>query len=368
MRIGIDARLHYYQKAGIAYYTLRLLGAMAALDRDTEFVVLQSRKDSVPLIPSPTVRSRFLWTPCHHRLEQVGLAAEIALIGLDLLHCPDFVPPYLRRCRSVITVHDLAFLVHPETLTRESLRYYSQTRWAVRSADRIIAVSHSTRNDLISLLGVPPEKIDVVHSAADESFHPLSPDAIGRYRQENRLPARFVLFVGTIEPRKNLPTLIQAFALVKKQTGEADLQLVLAGAKGWLYQDALALVGTLGLEDSVRLLRPDSSEELALLYNAATVFVLPSLYEGFGFPALEAMACGTPVVASRTSALTEIVADAGELVEPTDSKALAQVLMTLLGDETLRAELRAMGLRRSAEFSWQKTAAETLASYRKAVA
>jgi len=387
VHVGIDARLYYYRQGGIGQYAVRLIRGLAALDPEDRFTVFQSRVDRGVIIDAPHVRRRSLWTPCHHRLEQVTLPLELATVGLDVLHCPDFIPPFRRRCPAVITVHDLAFLLYPSILTPDSARYYGQIRRAVESAEGIIAVSHNTQRDMQQLLGVPADRVTVIHHAAEERFRPLSDQAeVDRYLAREGLPRDFILFVGTVEPRKNLTTLLRAYGRLLK---EADLpggwrtgagsqspdpqpppgswpKLVLAGARGWLYDEVYRVVEQFRLMDHVISLEEVTPDDLVFLYNAARLFVFPSLYEGFGFPPLEAMACGTPVVSSNTSSLPEVVGNAALTVDPRDEVALAEAIWRGLTDETLRSNLRAAGLRQAASFSWHTTVEQTLEVYRKA--
>lgn len=365
MRIAIDARLAAYTRGGIVQYTLQLLRAMVRLGEAHRFTVLQSRRDCIPLVQAPGLATRACWTPPHHRLEQWLWPLELAPLGIDLLHCPDFVPPFRRRCPAVITVHDLGFLRFPETLTPESRRYYGQIHRAVRSAERIIAVSRSTRDDLVELVGADPARIEVVYEAANPDLVPVSdPEALAATRARFALPARFLLFVGTIEPRKNLVTLLRALAQLPERERPP---LAIVGTVGWLADSFEQERKRLGLEAWVRLLGPQPNSALAPLYSAATALVYPSLYEGFGLPPLEAMACGAPVVAAATSAIPEVVGDAALLVPPTDDAALAEALRRVLADEGLRAELRARGLARARLFSWERAARDTLAVYQRAV-
>jgi len=371
MRIGIDARLIYYRQAGIGQYTQSLIEGLAhedPPDRGDEFVILQHRKDTLHLTPGPHFRRRSTWTPCHHRLEQLTLPLEIWPLQLDLLHSPDYIPPFRRNCRSVITVHDLAFLHYPELLTAESARYYGQIDRAVRDAEGIIAVSHSTQRDLLNLLAVPAHRVTVVHEAANPIFRIIEEaDALYDIRARYRLPERFILFLGTIEPRKNLPTLIQAYRLLWTVEGPQVPSLVVAGAKGWLFDSVFALVEQLGLTNHVLFIGNIPWADVPALYNLAEVFVFPSLYEGFGLPPLEAMACGTPVIAADVSSIPEVVGDAGLLIDPNDAEGLAETLGRVLNDAALRQDLRRRGLARAREFSWDRAARETLVVYRQAM-
>lgn len=370
MRVGIDARLLYYRQGGISTYVRCLIRELAALSRGEQYVVLQSRKDASSVADGRGIEIVRSWTPCHSRFEQLALPVELASLKLDLLHSPDFIPPFYRRCKSVITVHDLAFLRYPHLLTAASRSYYLQIGRAVKSADAIIAVSMSTRNDLIELLGASEEKISVISEASDAIFRPIDDELfLDAVRERYKVPEKFILFSGTIEPRKNLPTLIKAFAKCWRQGEDcvgADghrLKLVIAGAMGWLYEEVFASVAALGIEDLVIFTGPVTGQYLNGLYNLATVFVMPSLYEGFGLPVLEAMACGTPVIASNTSSLPEVVGDAGLIVDPLDVDGWARAISRVLGDRALRDDLCRRGLRRAAEFSWRKAAEETRAVY-----
>ena len=365
MRIGIDARLVYYRQAGISQYTLRLLEQLATIDPDDEFTVLQSRKDRSTLVHQPNFRPHPLWTPPHHRLEQWVLPLEIAPLDLHVLHSPDFIPPFRRNCRSVITIHDLNFLLYPHFLTPESARYYGQIDQAVLKCDHIIAVSESTKRDIVRLTGAPEHKITVVYEAAHPMYRPLEDDRLCQdVRNRFGLPDDFILFVSTIEPRKNVPTLLAAYKQLLDNY-RSPVNLALGGERGWLSDEVFALVDKLGLQERVRFLGHVSPEDLLGLYNAARVLVHPAFYEGFGLTPLEAMACGTPVIVSNTSSLPEVVGDAALLVEPTDVDGLAVAIWRVLSDAALRKQMMQKGLQRARSFSWEKTAQETLEIYRR---
>jgi len=367
MRIGIDARLVYYSQAGIGQYILNLARWLAQIDGANEYVLLQSRKDKTTIIEQANFRRASLWTPSHHRFEQRMLPAEIARLGLDVLHSPDFIPPFRASCRMVITVHDLAFLFYPHFLTRESARYYGQIDQAVHQADHIIADSKSTRQDILRMLGVPPDKVSVVYLAANPLYRPV-PLARARQRAAEKfgLSGDFILFVSTIEPRKNLPTLLKAYRQLL-DAYKIDVELAVVGKKGWLYGEIPSLVEELQLADRARFLGRVSDDDLLYLYNAAGVLAHPALYEGFGLPPLEAMACGTPVIVSNASSLPEVVSDAGLLVNPKNVDAWAAALWRVFADDALRDELSQRALARSGYFSWERTARQTLEIYKKAV-
>ena len=368
MRIGVDLRLAYHQMAGISWYAIRLLTALSKLDRENHYVLLQHRRQKEPLIQAPNVTHTTLLAPVHHRLEQRILSLETKLLNLDLIHSPDFIPPLHNAIPAVITVHDLAFLLYPNFVTAESARYYGQVEEAVKRASRIIAVSHSTKHDLIEILGAPERKIDVIYEAADPAFQPI-PHAVARQRLAATgidAPEAFILFVGTIEPRKNLGTLLRAYHLLRSRYG-VETPLLLSGSMGWLSENIQELVNQLGLEKHVRFLGRTSTEQLLYLYNLATLLAHPAHYEGFGLTPLEAMACATPVVCSDAGSLPEVVGDAALLAPPDDEEAWAIALRRVLEDPDLQHSLSEQGLARARQFSWEKAARQTLETYRKAV-
>lgn len=363
MRIGVDARLVYYRQAGISQYTVQLIQALARCEPQDDFTIVESIKAERPIIQRPRFTTRQVLTPSHHRLERWTLPLELSVLRLDVLHSPDFIAPPLRGTRSVITIHDLVFMLYPHLLTKASARYYGQIDLAVQRADAIIAVSEATKHDVVRLLGVPERKVTVIYEAASPHYRPMrSPEVTQRVRERFGLHGEFVLFVSTIEPRKNVPTLLQAFKRLLDDY-RPDVKLVLAGEKGWLYESVFELVKTLQLQDRVVFLGRVSGDELLWLYNTAQVLVAPSIYEGFGLTPLEAMACGTPVVVSNVSSLPEVVGDAGLLVDPHSVEELAVAIWRALHDSDLREQMIARGLMQAARFSWDKAASETLALY-----
>jgi glycosyltransferase involved in cell wall biosynthesis len=364
MRIGIDARIVHYARGGIRNYVLHLIEALALLDAGTDYYVLHSRKDRNPPLPGPNFHPVACWTPSHHRLERRALGVEVARLRMDLLHSPDFIPPARGVNRSVITIHDLNFLYYPQFLTAESHRYYNQQiEWAVQRANHILADSHATKSDLTSLLEVPPEKVTVVHLAANPGCRPLPEAQVQRIVARYGLEPGYLLFVGTLEPRKNLPGLLQAYRLLLNDE-VATAPLVLAGGKGWLYDEIFEHVEVLRLTERVRFLHDASDVDLVGLYNGASVLAMTSFYEGFGLPALEAMACGTPVVVAQRASLPEVVGEAGLLVNPDDPDDIARALARVLTDGSLRVRMRELGLAQAARFTWEQTARKTLAVYR----
>ncbi len=369
MRIGFDARLIYYQQAGIGQYILHLVQGLGRLFQKRtaeELWVLHSRKAPRLKLPSG-VRQARLWTPSHHRFESAALRAELLGKRLALLHSPDFIPPFGGRFRSIITIHDLNFIHFPQFLTPASARYYGQIHRAVRRADHILTDSHWTRQDVITALGVSPERVTTVHLAANPVYRPITDhQEVRRTVSGYGLPSDFIIFVGTLEPRKNVSTLLKAFHRLREQGYK--LHLAIVGRKGWLYEDIFSTLTQLKLADYVHFLENTPNEDLARLYNAAQCLALPSYYEGFGLPPLEAMACGTPVVVSNRASLPEVVGDAGLLIDPDRPEELSAALVRVLDDGELRATLHRRGLKRASEFSWARAAHETLSVYEQVLA
>lgn len=368
MRIGIDARLVYYSKAGIGQYIIHLSKSLAKLNTPNEnFFLLQSRKDNTQIIKNNNFSRTSLWTPCHHWLEQSALRFETAPLRLDLLHSPDFIPPFRRNYKSVITVHDLAFLLYPQFMTKESARYYGQIDQAVKSTDHIIAVSQATKQDLIKLLGVPQEKITVIYEGRNPLYEPMDKAVAQAYVKKTfGLDANFIFFISTLEPRKNIPTLLASYKWLKDHYKRPE-KLVLAGSKGWLFEEIDATIKKLNLENDVLFLGRITDEAVNHLYNAASMMVYPSFYEGFGLPPLEAMNCGIPVIVSKIKVMPEVVGDAALLVDPHDVEGLGIAMHRLLTDQELRNDLIAKGYKRAAHFSWAEAAQETLSVYRNVI-
>lgn len=368
LRVAVDARLNAYRVGGIPQYTAQLVRALAGLDPRDTITLLEHRTGTQPVVIAPNITRRRLWTPPHNRWEQWALPLELRPVKADVLHCPDFIPPFRRRLPAVITVHDLAFLRFPEILDDDAKRYYGQIGKAVLSADAIIAVSEATSKDVQELLQVAPERITVVAEAASPAFGPLEIEAEAR-QEINGVPltaGAFVLFVGTLEPRKNLDTLLRALAHAR--TAErSELHLVIAGARGWLDGPIFELIRDLKLGDHVSLIGGVNEEQLVWLYNACRAYLQPELHSGFGLPVLEAMQCGAAVAVADTSALPELVGEAGLLVPPMDVQSWSEALRRLWNDADLRADLRRRGLERAAHYTWERAARETREVYRNVV-
>lgn len=352
-----------YRSAGIHTYIAHLLQHLTRIDDGFRFTLYTNARPSIDADIRParwsTARpaARIAW-------EQVAQPLALRRDRPDLLHATAFVAPLLSTRPSVVTAYDLSFALFPELFRGPNQAYLRLfTRRSIRRARRTIAISQHTRSDVHRLYGVPLDRIDVAYPGIDPRFRPTPRDDVEAFRRRQNLSDRFFLYLGTLEPRKNLSRLIEAIALSENK----DWRLVLVGGKGWLYADLFERVQALGLAEQVRFAGYAPAEDLPLWYNAATAFVYPSTYEGFGMPPLEAMACGAPVVASNAASLPEAVGDAGLLVDPADVAALAESMRRVWDDASLRAELSARGLRQAARFNWEKTAWATVQSYRAAL-
>ena len=375
LRIGVNALLLStrpgYRRAGVSRYIERLVRALpTALGAEDDLVAYGVRGTSAPAPelerawrPAPS------WLPVEQRMvripwEQAVLPLLTRRDRLDVFHAPVNVAPLLAPCPTVVTVHDLAFLREPGRLPARRRRYLTtMTRASVRRAARVLAVSEYTKNDLLEAFGVPPDRVVVTPLAVDETFSPPSLEALAVFRAKHGLAGPFVLYVGTLEPRKNVPGLLRAFAEI---VTEVPHELVLVGAQGWMTEEIDRALSDVRLEGRVRVTGYADDAELPLWYGAADLFVYPPFYEGFGLPPLEAMACGTPVVASAVSSLPEVADDAALLVDPADREALADAMRRVLTDPALAAELRTRGRTRAARCSWARTAVATVVAYREA--
>ena len=374
MRVCLDVSAAAQRRGGIGRYAERLAEALAATPGvDLRLLYHGRRGTSLPpalaRVPAHHVRlGSKPWRASLALANLLGLPLDRAVGTCDLFHATDHVLPPLRRLPSVFTVHDLAFLVHPETHLRSNRAYLAamMPRY-VAAATLLIADSESTRRDVLARYAVAPDQVRVVPLGVEPTFAPMRPEQARRLVAERHgLAGPYLLFVGTLEPRKNLRGLLEAYAALQRRRADPPL-LAIAGAEGWQYDDLYQVVQREGLAQRVRFLGRVADADLPALYSAAAVFVYPSLYEGFGLPPLEALSCGAPVVCSDRSSLPEVVGDAALLVDPLDGRALAGALERLLEDDALRRDLRGRGLARAARFTWERTAAATLDVYREAI-
>jgi glycosyltransferase involved in cell wall biosynthesis len=365
MRIGIDiSRMATMARTGTEHYTAEVVAAIARRDTTNTYTLYCNRLPArlppsganmtVRCIPLPR-----LWT-------HVRLSGEVLRDPPDVLFIPAHVlplgAPLVRRLRTVVTVHDLGYLRYPEAHTAAQRLYLRlSTIWSARAASHLIAVSAATRNDLVRLAKVSPTRVTVVHHGVADRFRQPVVD-LERARKIAGGNEPYFLYVGTVQPRKNLERVIEAFADASVQLtnqGRTPV-LVIAGKRGWLSEGIARRTADLGIADRVRFVGYVADDDLPALYREALAFVFPSLYEGFGMPVLEAMACGAPVLTSNSSSLPEVAGDAAIIVDPLDTRAIAEGLVRLACDAALRQELRQRGHQRAAQFTWDRCAEETL--------
>jgi glycosyltransferase involved in cell wall biosynthesis len=405
LKIGIDVTGLYIVKAGIYYHSVNLLQNVLALDSEHEFVLLDyapvrgkrdlpydfyelsSDRVRVVVVDGPRHRKLIDWKrldffggrfsaqcvdalldrPWRWHIARATLQElNTVLAALDVVHVSDVNAFRPVGTPMVSTVHDVSPLLFPEWHTSENRgRFKRKAQLIKEHARAVIAVSQHTKRDLVDLLDVPEERIHVVYNAADTRYQPLNDRAeVDRVVEKYGLPGQdYILYVGTLEPRKNLVRLIEAYGAALARRGNAFPPLVLVGGKGWFYEDIFRSVKRLGLEKRVVFTGFVDDDDMLAVFNGASIFVYPSLYEGFGMPVLEAMACGVPVIASNASSLPEVVGEAGILVDPIDTDALAAALVALVQDADRRDVLRSAGLAKATNFSWDRAAQETLAVY-----
>lgn len=362
MRIGIDiSRIATTTRTGTEHYTYEVLAAIARRDTVNAYTLYCNQLPArlPPLGANMAVRCISLprlWT-------HLRLSGEVIRYPPDVLFIPAHVlplgAPLVRRMRTVVTIHDLGYLRYPEAHTRAQRLYLQlSTVWSARAASHLIAVSAATRDDLVSLIGVAPSRITIIHHGVAQRFRrPV--DSAARARMIVGGDEPYFLYVGTVQPRKNLIRLIDAFARASAQLGSAPI-LVIAGKRGWLSERIAQRAAELGIVERVRFIGYVADDDLPALYHESLAFIFPSLYEGFGMPVLEAMACGAPVLASNTSSLPEVAGCAALLVDPRDTGAIAEGMVRLACDHALREELRQRGYQRAAQFTWDRCADETL--------
>jgi glycosyltransferase involved in cell wall biosynthesis len=350
MRVAIDIQSTYGQKTGIGQYASRLAAGLKQVAPSLDLFPLSLGRD----IAMRTDR-RILW-------QQLHLPRLARRQSPDILHVPGFDAPRWKPCPVVLTVHDLIGMLFPQNLPPAARFYWAW--WlphSIRWADRVIADSENTRQDIVRLVGLDADRIEVIPLGVERSFQPVQDQAsLDRVRRRYNLPDKFLLYLGTLEPRKGIDTIISAYHLLSGQNSQA---MVIAGKKGW-YEDTLfEQVRTLRLEGRVHFTGYPVDEDLPALYSLASAFLFPSRYEGFGLPPLEAMACGTPVICSNAASLPEVAGDAAVLIPPDRPELLAAAIERVLQDRAFGEELRARGLVQASRFTWEETAHRTLQVY-----
>lgn len=381
MRVAINAWFLRQETTGSGQYLAHLLSALSELAPDDEFVLVASH-GSQPAGDRSLIASCELHTVhdafCGSRgnltkvwFEQVGFPRACRRLGVDLAHVPYWGSPLFTSVPTAVTIHDLIPLLLPAYRGNPLVRLYTRlVACSSRRADAVITDSEASQRDIVRHLRIPRERVHPVLLAADERFCPIKdPAALVAVRESYALPERFFLYLGGFDWRKNVPTILRAFAeLGGQQTAGEPVWLVVAGRlptrDSTFFPDPRQIARELGVEERVVFIGGVPEEDKSALYSAALAFVFPSWYEGFGLPPLEAMACGTPVIASNRASLPEVVGDGGVLVTPDDVVGLAKAMMRLAFDGALRAELGQRSLAQAARFSWARTARQTIEVYR----
>lgn len=375
MKIGINALFFQYPATGSGQYMLHLLQALSEVDQKNEYVLLGpqpviNQKETVfpyQVRPVPGLAGsndnieKLVW-------EQITGPSAARKAGVDLFHVPYFAPPLLPRTPTVVTIHDVIPMRLPAYQPDARVKaYMSLISQAAHRARMIITVSQHAKRDIMEVLKLPEERIRVIYEAAGDEYSPVTdPQILAAARKRYGLNERYVFYLGGLDQRKNVPQLVRAFAQLHGQMGDPKLQLLIAGnpdkQKGPLFPDPRPVAADLGMTGQI-IYRFIEEEDKPAIYSGASVFVFPSLYEGFGLDPLEAMSCGAPVVCSNRSSLPEVVGDAAITVDPENLRALVDAMRRVLSDSELRADLQARSLQRAAQFSWRKTATETLTVY-----
>jgi glycosyltransferase involved in cell wall biosynthesis len=375
VRIALNAQLlsraHSYRSGGISRHIYHLLRELSRRPEDGDYEVFAPEApDTADPLAGGSLRFHATGAltarpPLRIAWEQAVLPVQLARLKPNLLHSLAYASPLVWRGPTVLTIYDLSFLRFADAFKTGNRLYLSAiTRVSARRARRVVTISQQSRHDIVHLLGVPPERVVVTYLAAEPRYRPLPAHEVAAFKAARALPDHFVLYLGTLEPRKNLIGLIEAYARVAKPRPP----LYVAGATGWRYSAIFEAVVGLGVEEDVRFVGFLPEDELPLWYNAAHLFAFPSRYEGFGLPVLEAMACGTPVITSNAASLPEVAGQAAQMVSPDDRSALAAAMQEVLDSPQRRAAMREAGLQQASRFRWSSTADQTLAAYRAALA
>ncbi len=366
MRIGIDGRYIADHFPGIGRYVYNLVKALSRVAPDDELMVAthpglpNSRYDLKELAAASNIRLEVLEARARSATEQVRWPLAARRWSLDVLHSPYFYKPLVLPCPSLVTIYDLIPLMFPQGFTAWQRLSFRLTVWlALRTSGAVAAISGATRDDLRKHFDLQSDRIRVTPLAADAAFCPRPTTEVAAVREHYRLPENYLLYFGINKPHKNLQRLVEAYARLVSAP-----PLVLAGREDPRYPQARTQAEALGLGRRVFFPGEIAEAELPALYSGAVLFVFPSLYEGFGLPALEAMACGTPVVCSNSSSLPEVVGDAAVTFDPLSVDDMADAIGRVLADADLRVELRERGRAQATHFTWERTAQETLKAYR----
>ncbi len=362
--IAIDARKYF--DFGIGIYIQNLIASYSSLNTPYRFALYVSAAERAKVTAPKDWELRDAPYGKYSPGEFLFFGRQALREGVDLFHAPHYTLPSGLQGRSVVTIHDLIHLKLPQYFSSAQRAYARfMVAQAVRNAGAIIASSRNTKGDLIELFGIAEERVTVVHLGISESFRPIEAAQIEQFRQKHELAAPYLLYVGNVKPHKNVATLLRAFSRIRPRY--PDLRLAFVGGRCLQDQDLASLARRLGITDFIRDLGRIDEQEVLGAYNAAEMLILPSLYEGFGFTVLEAMACGTPTVVSDGGSLPEVAGDASLACDPGDPDSFVGAIETLLTDTVRRAQLISLGRERIKRFTWQETARQTLKVYEKVI-
>lgn len=368
MRVVIDGDCLENRNTGIGNYTYSLLVEMLNNLEDGEEIQVAIQKKRLGKIGDLELDPRCLLTHAERSLCKYLPWSPPWIEGFDLYHQPNYIPHRFPGM-TVVTIHDMSYRVLPQYHPQRRVMMLQAFESRLKKVDQIITISEFSRQEILRFLKVPEHKVTVTYLGAGSHFRPLNiePKQKQELRSRCKLPDSYLLYVGTIEPRKNLERLLQAFDIFRKEMPDSGVKLVMAGGKGWLFEDIFALAKTLQMEKEVIFTDFVEGRDLPNIYNMSVALVYPSLYEGFGLPPLEAMACGIPVISSNTASIPEVVGSAGILVNPYQVDELAHAICQVVGSSELRQEMSRAGLARAQDFSWRKCALETMNVYRQLV-
>jgi glycosyltransferase involved in cell wall biosynthesis len=373
MKIVIDIQPIFKYKTGIGWYTQKLLKQLNSneiifeghgfnfLNRNNiqnDLANLKFKNKINSLMPYGIYRRIWHYLPISYN--------ALFDSNADIFHFFNYIVPPKIKGKVIVTVYDMVYKLYPETMTKRNYkRLDKELKRSVDRADKIITISENSKNEIIKFLNVDATKIEIVYPGIDRINYTkkYSNDEINKVKKKYKLPSKYILYLGTLEPRKNIVRIIESYSKLKTQINE-QIYLVIAGKKGWMYEEIFKKVESLGLENDVIFTGYVDEIDKHLLYKMSEVFVFPSLYEGFGMPVLEAMAAGVPVITSNTSALPEVVGDAGILINPNDVEELANAMKKVLEDKDLKQKLIKKGLTQSLKFSWEKSARKLLEIYK----
>lgn len=369
MRIAINTLGPSKLKAGIGRYVSNLVNYLAKIDFENEYFIFANKDNIGWFSEINNANFKIIKVGDYSKIKPIRILWEQTIFPLhcitkkiDLLHSPGFTLPFIKTCRQAVTIHDMTFFTHKQHHSFFKRFYFPfMIKISAENADIIFADSENSKKNIINILSVNPYKVRVVHLGIENYFY--RKENIKSVLEKYKIKKKYILFVGTIEPRKNLINLVEAFSKINKREIEKDLELVICGKLGWMYDELFSKINKLKIKERIRFLGFVPDQDLPFLYSGAEMFVYPSFYEGFGLPVIEAMACGCPVITSNISSMKEIAEGASVLVDPNDSESISSAINLLLSNKKLKNELIASGLKRAKMFNCLSLAEKTFRGY-----